>query len=85
LVSFLELGKPPVPSFKVHNIRERKRREGVKVARGSARERRSLNPLTLTSPRAGATAARSQHVRPRAALHRRPSFLPTPADAVAMR
>lgn len=62
---------------------KRKRRRGE--SRAWQRDRRSLNPLTLTSPRAGATAARSQHVRPRAALHRRPSFLPPPAVAVAMR
>lgn len=49
--------------------------EGAKVA--WQRDWRSLNPLTLASPRAGATAARSQlHVHPCAALHRHPFFYP---------
>lgn len=68
---------------KVHSDGKRKRQWGE--SRAWQRDRRSLNPLTLTSSRAGATAARSQHVRPRAALHRRPSFLSTPGVAVAMR
>lgn len=53
----------------------------MKVARGSA-DRWFVEPfLTLTSPRAGATAARSQHVHPCAALHRRPNPPPPPPTA----
>lgn len=64
-----------------------KGRERTKGGRSRAwqRNRRSLNPLTLTSPRARATAARSPHVHPRAALHRRLCLLRPPLGGAVLR